>query len=196
MLLEKGAARGDAFPARAEMVKKRPQEYSPRRLWRGIAPPLQVVSGERNWVILGIIMTVPTTLKAEISALWAFAYLNELLESRVRALSTEGGKGKMLDVPRRVEGDVEGIKLEEVMYDATLLTRFGKWKHPFSRADNLPDFTFDALPLFNLLLADLGLRRWRKGWGWVGELLGGGYIQKDYRGLVDEWAKNKVGKLT
>lgn len=22
------------------------------------------------------------------------------------------------------------------------------------------------------------------------------YIQKDYRGLVDEWAKKKVGKLT
>lgn len=43
---------------------------------------------------------------------------------------------------------------------------------------------------------DLGLRKWRKGWGWAGELFGGGYIQKDYRGLVDEWAKKKVGKLT
>lgn len=70
----------------------------------------------------------------------------------------------MLDGPQRVEGgvDSEEIRLEEVMYDATLLTRFGKWRHPFSRADNLPDFTFDALPYFDLLLGDLGLRKWRK----------------------------------
>jgi len=192
-----GEGSGEKFPTRAEEVQKRVPQHSPWRLWRGIAPPLQVVSGERNLVFLGMIMTIPTVFKAEISSLWAFAYLNGRLEPRVRALSTEGGKGKMLEVPQKVNAKLvaEGSRLEEIMYDATLFTRFGKWRHPFSRADNLPDITFDALPYFDLLLGDLGLTKSRKGWGWVGEAFGGGYAQKDYRGLVDEWMKKKGGRL-
>ncbi|MCJ1246739.1 hypothetical protein MMC30_003948 [Trapelia coarctata] len=194
---EEGEGSGDVFPTRAEEVQKREQEYAPWRLWRGIAPPAQVVSGERNLVFLGMIMTIPTVLKAEISALWAFAYLNQLLEPRVRALSTSYGKGVMLEVPEVGKGlwGVPGMTLKAVMLDATLFTRFGKWRHPFSRADNLPDFTFDALPYFDLLLGDLGLRQRRKGWGFLGEAFGGGYAQKDYRGLVDEWVKMKGGNL-
>lgn len=54
-----------------------------------------------------------------------------------------------------------------------------------------PDFVFDGVPYLDLLLHDLGLCSWRKGWGWFGELFGGSYGQADYRGLVAEWVDSQ-----
>ena len=53
--------------------------------------------------------------------------------------------------------------------------------------DGRPALIFDGVPYFDLLLKDLGLRTWRKGWGWIGEAFGGEYGQEEYRGLVEEW---------
>ena len=53
-----------------------------------------------------------------------------------------------------------------------------------------PDVVFEGIAYFDLLLQDLGLNSWRKGWGWVGEVFGGSYDQADYRGLVEEWRES------
>ncbi len=51
----------------------------------------------------------------------------------------------------------------------------------------ITDFFHDSMPYYDLLLRDLGLRSWRKGWGVLGEVFGRWYEVKDYRGVVDEW---------
>ena len=51
----------------------------------------------------------------------------------------------------------------------------------------IADFFHDSMPYYDLLLRDLGLRSWRKGWGLLGETVGRWYEVKDYRGIIDEW---------
>ena len=55
---------------------------------------------------------------------------------------------------------------------------------PTGYGARFPDFVFDGIPCFDLLLGDLGL----KGWGWFGEVFWGGNCrQGDNKGLVGEW---------
>ncbi len=51
----------------------------------------------------------------------------------------------------------------------------------------IADFFLDSMPYYDLLLRDLGLRSWRKGWGVFGEVLGRWYEVQGYRGVVEEW---------
>ena len=175
---------------------KEKEEYAPWRLWRSIAPPSQVISGERNLVFLGMLFNITTVVRAEISSLWAYAYLHDLLKQPLVSLSTKD--------KARLEIDFAGLKsgakaqqaaIDKVMYDTTLFNRFGKWRCAMGYGARAPDFVFDSVPFFDLLLGDLGLPSWRKGWGWVGEVFGGSYGQSDYRGLVDEWLAMRAGEV-
>ena len=78
-------------------------------------------------------------------------------------------------------------KDESTLYETALFNRFGRWRYPMGYGARFPDFVFDGIPYFDLLLSDLGLPSWRKGWSWLGEIFGGSYGQTDYRGLVAEW---------
>ena len=195
----------DIIPA-AEKPRRR-EEYTPWRLWRGMAPPSQVNSGKRNLVFLGMVANIQKMVKAEISSLWAYAYLNNQLEDSVKGLSSHAAT---LDLKQRAtanrhsnenlnglangNGKVKGdstVIADEVMYDTALFSRFGRWRCPRGQGPRLPDFIFDAVPYFDLILGDLGISGWRKGWGWVGEVFSGGYGQKEYTGLVDEWLAKK-----
>lgn len=148
-------------------------EIPPWRLWRGIAPPaLQ----DRSIVFLGMVLNLQGALRAEISSLWAYAYLNDKLSSTPVSISNSPS-------PLTQE--------DRIQYDTALFNRFGRWRYPMGYGARFPDFVFDGIPYFDLLLSDLGLRSWRKGWGWVGELFGGSYGQADYRGLVDEWMRKQ-----
>jgi len=148
-------------------------EIPPWRLWRGIAPPaLQ----DRTIVFLGMVMNLQTALRSEISSLWAYAYLNDKLSKAPVSISTSP--------PPHNQDD-------SIQYDTALFNRFGRWRYPMGYGARFPDFIFDGIPYFDLLLSDLGLRGWRKGWGWLGELFGGSYAQEDYRGLVDEWLRKQ-----
>ena len=133
------------------------------RLWRFLAPPSQVESGSnRNLIFLNTIASYQSFMRSEITSLWAYAYLYDRL--KVRSPSEE-------DARREV----------------SLWTRFGKWRVPYGLQGKLTDFLLDSMPYYDLLLRDLGLRSWRKGWGWFGEVFGGGYETKEYRGIVQEW---------
>ena len=48
-------------------------------------------------------------------------------------------------------------------------------------------FVYDAVPYADMLLTDLGLRKWRKE-SWKKELFEG-YTVHDYKGISDEWVK-------
>ena len=177
----------DPSKAIKPVEKPKSEQYAPWRLWRGIAPPGQVLQPERNLVFLGMIMNTQGALRAEISSLWAYAYLNHKLKEPVRSISTRRWTGSMRTSG---VGDLEkGVRLRDdrIMYETALFGRFGKWRYPCGQGARLPDFVFDGLPYFDLLLGDLGLRTWRKPWGWLGEIFGGSYGQADYRGFVQEW---------
>ena len=80
---------------------------------------------------------------------------------------------------------------QSTLYETALFNRFGRWRYPMGYGARFPDFVFDGIPYFDLLLSDLGLPSWRKGWSWLGELFGGSYGQADYRGLVAEWINSQ-----
>ncbi|MCJ1390376.1 hypothetical protein MMC18_003235 [Xylographa bjoerkii] len=173
---------------------KENEQYAPWRLWRSVAPPSQVVSGERSLVFLGMLFNISTVVRVEITSLWAYAYLHGLLKQPVASLSTKDTAGLEIDVAS-MKAEVTACQnaTERVMYDTALFNRFGKWRYAMGFGVRVPDFVFDSVPFFDLLLGDLGLRSWRKGWGWVGEVFGGGYGQSDYKGLVDEWLAMRAG---
>ena len=45
-----------------------------------------------------------------------------------------------------------------ILYEAALTSRFFLWRYPFSYGARFPDFVFDGISYFDLLLGDLGVR--------------------------------------
>ena len=145
---------------------ERQPELTPWRLWRFLAPPSQVLSGKsRNLIFFNAVDTFELGIKTEITSLWAYAYLNN-------ALSCELPKTE-----------------EDVAYEATLWSRFGRWRSALGFKGSSADLFLESLPYYDLLLRDLGLRSWRKGWGFLGEVFGGWYTIQDYKGLAEEWMR-------
>jgi cation diffusion facilitator CzcD-associated flavoprotein CzcO len=154
----------------------------PWRLWRFIAPPSQVVVGvpadgnnnnnnnnnilqrRRNLAFLTNVETFQSMLKAELVALWTYAYLHDELATAAAPASES-----------------------DVWYEAVLWSRFGRWRCPMGAQGKTGDTLHDNMPYYDTLVRDLGLRSWRKGWGLLGELFGGAYRVSDYTGLVREW---------
>lgn len=175
------------------------QGFTPWRLWRGIAPPSLP---SRDVVFLGMVSQLQGALRSEISSIWAYAYLMRKL-GPVESISKPPAQ-LWLDDEQAVTDDDDdekkGVANEQltgtavgsgIRYDAALLQRWGKWKTPYGFGARHPDVVFEGIPYFDMLLRDLGLRGWRKGWGWVGEVFGGSYGQADYRGLVEEWKEGR-----
>ncbi|KAL9094319.1 MAG: hypothetical protein Q9165_003460 [Trypethelium subeluteriae] len=139
---------------------------TPWRLWRFIAPPSQVVNGPRNLAFLTNVETYQNFLKSELASLWTYAYLNNELDAQ---------PGNEADV----------------LYEASLWSRFGKWRCPMGSQGKTGDTLHDNMPYYDTLLRDLGLKSWRKGWGLLGEVFGGAYELKDYKGIVGEWIASR-----
>ena len=146
-----------------------PTGMTPWRLFRFIAPPSQVAqpAAKRNLAFLNAITSYQTTIKAELTSLWAWAYLHDELPGL----------------------QAKGVTEDEARYEATLWSRFGKWRAPYGMQGRQADFLYDSMPYYDLLLRDLGCRSWRKGWGIFGEIFGSWYTVSDYRGVIGEWMK-------
>lgn len=174
-------------------------EYSPWRLWRGLVPPLHQ---EKNLVFLGVFANIQGAITNHLFGLWAFAYMNGELDRLPRILSTttasttSRGREPLTTTngASRETKDEMTTETKGLLYETALFNRFGLWRSPYGYGARYPDFVFDCVPFFDLLLQDLGLNSWRKGWGWIGEVFGGPYLPRDYDGLVDEWKhKRNVG---
>ena len=182
-------------PSNSDQSQSRRKEIPPWRLWRGVAPPALSSS---NIVFLGVMMNFQTSLRAEISSLWAYAYLNGKLVEPLATISTIPSFHNLKRLPAdpTTDADFKVFKKEDeklgqsILYDTALFNRFSRWRYPMGYGARYPDIIFDAIPYFDLLLGDLGLKTWRKGWGWFGELFGGAYMQEDYRDLVEEWLRS------
>ncbi len=162
--------------------------FTPWRLWRGIAPPSLPT---RDLVFLGVVAQLQAAVRSEISSIWAYAYMMGRL-GPVKSISQSRRQLRL----EQMVGDEKGVAVrqlgttEDIKYDTALLQRWGKWRMPYGYGARHPDVVFEGIPYFDMLLQDLGLRSWRKGWGWLGEVFGGSYGQADYRGLVEEWKES------
>lgn len=151
-------------PPKAKLPFK--QSVTPFRLYRGIAPPRPTAEGDHSLAFMKMVHCTATLVLAETQALWSFAYLNNQLL----------------------------IDRSDVYWSTALTSRFGKHRYPWGFSSWWPEFVFDAVPYADMLLTDLGLRRWRKD-SWKKEIFEG-YTIHDYKGINDEWAKLQGSRKT
>ncbi|KAF2166957.1 hypothetical protein M409DRAFT_66464 [Zasmidium cellare ATCC 36951] len=154
------------FPLLAHSPSKpdRSPSFTSWRLWRFLAPPSQINQGSRgrNLVFSNAIASFQSCIKCELTSLWAYAYLFD-----------------RLTVPTPTEIDARR--------EISLWTRFNRLRASLGMQGKQADLLLDGLPYYDILLRDLGLRSWRKGRGWIGEVFWGAYTARDYRGVVQEW---------
>lgn len=169
--------------AAADPAKQTREEHTPWRLFRGMAPP---TSPQKDLVFLGMMLSLQTVLRSEMAALWAYAYLNHRLQPQLQLSDSPPPKPKASE---KTSLDQPSGMMQGWLYDTALFNRFGRWRYPMGYGARFPDFVFDGLPYFDMMLQDLGLKNWRKGRSWFAELFSGPYLAGDYRGMVDEWRR-------
>lgn len=144
-------------PTDQEATRSSPQQLTPYRLYRGIAPPGLTADGDRSLVFLKMVSSTSNMIIAELQALWSYAYL---------------------------EGEL-AIRNDTVKWQTALASRFGKRRYPCGFGAIYPDFVFDSVPYADLLMRDLGLQNRRK--SNVFKEIFEGYSIHDYKGIIDEW---------
>lgn len=132
-----------------------------RRLFRLLVPPAYFQ--KRSIGFAGALTPLNTPMLSQAHALWLTAYFSGTMD-----LSQFGS-------------------LEDVEYETELENRFGRWRYPQCFGGLFPDFGFDTIPYLDLLLGDLGLKKWRKKSS-MAEMFEP-YGVEDYKGLVEEWKK-------
>ena len=154
--------------------RPRKQLSRPWRLFRFVVPPAFV--SRRTIAFSGMLITVRTSTIAELQGLWITSFLDGSLniESCLKQFSASES--------RRFEKDTLYAR---VLWDTMLMTQFGRWRHPSGFGDRAPDFVFDSLPYFDVLLGDLGLKKRRKK-SWLLEIVGH-YRPEDHGHIVEEW---------
>jgi len=131
----------------------------PYILHRQIIPPTQKFG--RSIAFLGAVGSTQTYLLAELSSLWATAWLTGQL-------------------------DVPGLEDGSTRYQALKTMRALYWRYPMG-SPSYADIALDIIPLFDVLLRDLGLPANRKGF------LDGlkPYSKYDYAGIIEEWQRSR-----
>lgn len=159
----------DEILSRFPMLKSQPslrrdtsKPTKPVRLYRFMVPPS--LWEDRTLAFAGMISSVSTSICASLQGLWISAYFDQKLD---RVPATE----------------------EEAIHEAVVNSQWGKWRYPCGYGGDVADFAFDALPYFDLLLRDLGLKNHRKQ-SPMAEMTEA-YKPWDYKEVVDEWAAHK-----
>lgn len=145
-----------------------PSKLTPYTLHRFLIPPSPKFLETRDIAFAACIMNFSTAISDHIQALWITAFFDGGLPPSV--------------IPPPGETDALG----KLMYETVLHNRFGRWRYPEGHGSQYPDFVFDAVPYFDLLLRDLGLDVHRKK-GWLAEATDP-YGPEDYKDLNSEYA--------
>jgi cation diffusion facilitator CzcD-associated flavoprotein CzcO len=135
---------------------------TPVRLYRFMVPP--ALWEDRTLAFAGMISSVSTSICASLQGLWISAYFD----------------GKLDRMP---------AKEEDTVQEAVINSRWGKWRYPCRYGGDVADFAFDALPYFDLILRDMGLKNHRKV-SPMAEIIEA-YKPWDYKDVVDEWLAHK-----
>jgi dimethylaniline monooxygenase (N-oxide forming) len=143
---------------------ERPVTYTPFRLYRYQLPTSLASANDRSLVFCGLVTSVQTSVYAEVSALWAVAWLENLLS-----------------VP---------LSKEEMDYDIAKVNAFCQRRY-LSRGRTRQIASAEIQEVTDLLMKDMGLKVYRKN-NWLKEIFAPSRSQ-DYKGVVEELVR-KEGK--
>ena len=159
----------------------RPSVTSPWRLFRTMAPTSLAAAHDYSLVFVGLISNNQVSTHAEISGLWAVAYLEGQLS---------GDAANMLNSKQEMDMDV-----------ATMTTFMAR---RYLGRKEVPDAAMEIQDYTDLMMRDLGLRTDRKRlkmsktWfgyqAWKAEWFDP-YMPKDYKGVVQEFL-HRIEKST
>ena len=142
-------------------------KLTPFMLHRYMVPPSEKFLRHRDVAFCGMVQNFSTAILAHTQSLWIAAFMSHRLD---RDPASDVSKPEVL---------------EELQYQTLLNNRFGKWRYPVDWGNKAPAFVFDAVPYYDLLLRDLGLKFKRKS-GLLSELFQA-YGPEDYRETSLEW---------
>ncbi|KAF4503028.1 dimethylaniline monooxygenase [Fusarium agapanthi] len=110
------------------------QKVSPYRLYRGMAPPGLTSRSDNSIVFIKMVHSTANMIIAETQALWAYAYLN-----------------KMIDIDK-----------DRVYKETALSSCYGRLRYPCGFSAWYPEFVYDTVPYADMLLRDVGVCNYRK----------------------------------
>lgn len=164
-------AKGLSTRVQNEVDPSNHTRLTPYTLYRFVVPPSPNFFTTRDIAFAAFAANFSTATSAHLQALWISAFFDGHI--------TVQGQ----------EDDPDSEVMERIKYDTLLYSRFGRWRYPAGRGSQFPDFIFDAVPYFDLLLGDLGLKVHRKK-GWFAEITDP-YGPADYRDTVSEWVARR-----
>jgi hypothetical protein len=127
-------------------------------------------------VFLGASKCIALITNMHIHAPWAVVYL----DGRIPGLS-----------PSPASPSPPSNGQEELLWDATLTSRFGRRRYPTGMGRSFPNFVSGAVQYWDLLLGDLGLQRKRKGGGL--RAVYDSYGPSDFRTTQQRGHQSRVG---
>ncbi|KAF5594883.1 dimethylaniline monooxygenase [Fusarium subglutinans] len=137
------------------------QKVSPYRLYRGMAPPGPTSRSDNSIVFIKMVHSTANIIIAETQALWAYAYLNNMID----------------------------IDKDRVYKETALSSCYGRLRYPCGFSAWYPEFVYDTVPYADMLLRDLGVCSRRK--QSVTQEVFSGYTIQDYKGINREWAEKR-----
>lgn len=167
-------AKGLSTHVQDEVDPSDPSRLTPYTLYRFMVPPSPKFFVTRDIAFAGFATNFSNVISFHLQSLWISAFFDGHITVQEQ------------------DNETHNEAMERLRYDTLLHSRFGKWRYPGGRGSHFPDFVFDAVPYFDLLLADLGLESHRKN-GWFAEITDP-YGPPDYRDVVSEWV-SKTGAL-
>lgn len=160
-------AKGLSTHVQDEVDPSDPSRLTPYTLYRFMVPPSPKFFVTRDIAFAGFATNFSNVISFHLQSLWISAFFDGHITVQEQ------------------DNETHNEAMERLRYDTLLHSRFGKWRYPGGRGSHFPDFVFDAVPYFDLLLADLGLESHRKN-GWFAEITDP-YGPPDYRDVVSEW---------
>ncbi|KAJ0118222.1 nicotinamide mononucleotide permease [Diaporthe amygdali] len=164
-------AKGLSARFQGEVDPSNHTRLTPYTLYRFMVPPLPKFLATRDIAFTGFATNFSTATSIYLQALWISAFFDGDI-----AVQEPGS-------------DTDPEVAEKLKYNTVLYSRFGRWRYPAGRGSQLPDFVFDAVPYFDLLMGDLGLKVHRKK-GWFAEATDP-YGPADYADILSEWVAKR-----
>ncbi|KAK2604768.1 hypothetical protein N8I77_007668 [Diaporthe amygdali] len=167
-------AKGLSARFQGEVDPSNHTRLTPYTLYRFMVPPLPKFLATRDIAFTGFATNFSTATSIYLQALWISAFFDGDI-----AVQEPGS-------------DTDHEVAEKLKYNTVLYSRFGRWRYPAGRGSQLPDFVFDAVPYFDLLMGDLGLKVHRKK-GWFAEATDP-YGPADYADILSEWVAKRAAR--
>ena len=166
------ALKSPSNTSRVDAAQSEKSPNQPYRLYRFLVPRPSALLPSPSIAFPGTHISAATIPLAQAQALWLTAYFSNKIP-HLRSGGVASGAA---------------VLQSSIAWDTVLHSQFGRWRHPSAGdgfGSRFPDMAFESLPYVDLLLRDLGLKRWRKPTRWREWFEP--YGLEDYKGLVSEW---------